>query len=110
MRRLISLVLLMLLAGCTLFESRADRARRNSPDFKAGYRDGCGSANNRGADPLANPILRDEEAYRTNQAYHSGWGTGYSACRTAGTMNGGSMGGALPGRGPIADPSPGGTP
>jgi hypothetical protein len=106
MRRLTCLVLMLLLGGCTLFESKAERARRNSPDFKAGYRDGCGSANNRGADPLANPILRDEEAYRTNDAYHAGWGTGFSACRTAGAMNGLPP----PGRGPIADPSPGGTP
>ena len=106
MRRLTYLVPLLLLCGCTLFDSRAELARKNSPDFKAGYQDGCASASNRGADPLADPIRRDEEAYRTNQAYHSGWGTGFSACRIAGPMNGAPP----PGRGPIADPSPGGMP
>lgn len=102
MRRLVPLCLL-LLCGCTLFESPAQRAVRNSPDFKAGYQDGCASAGNRGADPRDNGVLRDEDAYRSNKAYHAGWGAGFNSCRPSQPA-----GGALPSdRGPIPDPSSG---
>jgi hypothetical protein len=105
MRRLILVISLLLLAGCTLFESPAERARRNSPDFKAGYRDGCATATSQGADPRSDDRVRDDDAYRTNPAYHSGWGTGLNACRPY------QQGGPLPpDRGPIADPTPGGMP
>lgn len=104
MRRLVFAVPLLLLAGCTFFESPADRARRNSPDFKAGYRDGCSSATVQGANPRSD-IMRDQEAYRTNPAYHAGWGTGFNSCRPF------QQGAPLPaGRGPISDPTPGGAP
>lgn len=106
MRRLVLVASLLLLAGCTLFESPADRARRNSPDFKAGYRDGCASAGSRGANPRSDGIMRDEDAYRTNPAYHSGWGTGFNGCRPY-QPGGGPL---PPDRGPIPDPTPGGTP
>ena len=103
MRHLVSVCLLLLLCGCALFDSPAQRALRRSPDFKAGYRDGCASAGNRGADPLANNIMRDEDAFRADKAYHSGWNTGFNSCRTNQ-----AMGRPLPpGRGPIPDPSPG---
>ena len=106
MRRLVLPAALLLLCGCTLFESPAERAQRNSPDFKAGYRDGCASAGPRGADPLADGIMRDEDAYRSNRAYHAGWGTGFNACRTYQPGNGQ----AGQDRGPIPDPNPGALP
>ena len=75
------LLLLPLLAGCALFESRATRAMRASPDYRAGYSDGCGSANNGSANPRADTRLRDESAYAGNAAYRRGWGEGFGACR-----------------------------
>ena len=86
------------MAGC---ESAADRAMRNSPDFKAGYSDGCASAGTQGANPRDTAPERDEEAFRTNQAYRAGWRTGFNACRVyqpSGNMP------PPPGQGPIPDP------
>jgi hypothetical protein len=76
--RLAAVICLLLLAGCT---SAADRATRNSPDFKAGYSDGCASAGLQGANPRDTGLTRDDGAYRANPAYHSGWGEGFGACR-----------------------------
>jgi hypothetical protein len=98
--RLAALALLLALSGCA---SPADRAMRNSPDFKAGYSDGCASAGNEGANKRADDLIRDEAAYRSNRAYHAGWGTGFNACRSyqpSGNMP------PPPGQGPIPDPRP----
>ena len=81
LQRSLCLILAMLaLSGCSLFESRATRALRASPDYQAGYGDGCSSAggpdaSHRGSD------RRDDEAYKANRAYRAGFGAGLSACR-----------------------------
>jgi hypothetical protein len=72
------LMSLLLLAGCA---SPATRAMQNSPDFKAGYSDGCASASLEGANKRDTSLTRDETAYRSNAAYHGGWGEGFGACR-----------------------------
>jgi hypothetical protein len=77
MRKLIFLSFLVL-AACA---SPADRAMRKSPDFKAGYSDGCASASLQGANARDNSLTRDDDAYGSNKAYHSGWGEGLGACR-----------------------------
>jgi len=99
MRLAIVLCLLLPLAGCGLFDSKAEKALRNSPDYKAGYNDGCSSAAARGVSPRDTGVIRDEESYKTNPAYRAGWGTGFNGCRIyqpSATPP--------PGRGPIADP------
>lgn len=68
----------LLLAACS---SPADRAMRNSPDFKAGYSDGCASASQEGADKRTQNMVRDEALYTRSPAYHSGWGNGFGTCR-----------------------------
>lgn len=95
---LLALLSALPLLGC---ESAQDRALRKSPDFKAGYSDGCSSASTQGANPRDTGLDRDEEAYRSNKAYRAGWGTGFNACRNyqpSGNMP------APPGQGPIPDP------
>jgi hypothetical protein len=90
---------LALLAGC---ESTADRALKKSPDFKAGYSDGCASASDQGANMRDTGMVRDEAAYQGNKAYRTGWGTGFNACHVY------QGGGAMPppsGQGPIRDPT-----
>jgi hypothetical protein len=72
------LICFSLVTGCT---SPADRAVRNSPEFQAGYVDGCASAGHEGANKRDTDLMRDEALYRSNSAYHSGWGTGFGACR-----------------------------
>jgi hypothetical protein len=100
--RLVVLAMALLLSGCGMFSSRADRALRASPDFKAGYSDGCASAGNRGANPREDSLIRDDSAFQTNKAYHSGWGTGFGACRSF-SMPNGPIG---PNGGPLASPRP----
>lgn len=82
------LILLPLLCGCFLFESKATRAARNSPDYKAGYSDGCDSASTVSANPRADTQVRDDQAYAENPAYRMGWNEGHGACRP---MAGGAM-------------------
>jgi hypothetical protein len=80
------LLLLPLLAGCALFESKATRALRATPEYRAGYSDGCGSANT-SANPRADTMMRDQTAYDTNGAYRMGWGEGFGSCRGLAQMN-----------------------
>lgn len=80
--RLALLVLLVpLLAGCALFESKRTRALRATPDYKAGYSDGCATAGSVSANPRADTTMRDDQAYDGNEAYRMGWGEGFGACR-----------------------------
>ena len=67
--------------------------KSNSPDFKAGYSDGCASASMEGADKREDSTTRDDDAYRTNKDYRSGWGQGFGSCRS---MNAPSSPGAGP--------------
>jgi hypothetical protein len=90
MRLTIPVLAILLLAACA---SPASRAMRNSPDYKAGYSDGCASASLQGANPRDGGNTRDDAAYGSNPAYRTGWGTGFGACRAM----------AMP-------PSPGGMP
>ena len=78
--------------------------KTDSPDFRAGYSDGCASANQEGgANKREDNIIRDEAAYRANKDYRSGWGRGFGACRA---MNRPSA----PGAGPFATNPMGVTP
>ena len=79
-------LLLPLLAGCALFESPATRALRATPEYRAGYNDGCASAVP-SANPRADTRVRDESAYATNRGYRQGWGEGFSGCRGPAQMN-----------------------
>jgi hypothetical protein len=78
---LLPLILLPLLSGCFLFESKATRALRASPDYKSGYGDGCASAGTVSANPRADTQIRDDQAFAGNNAYRMGWNEGYGACR-----------------------------
>jgi hypothetical protein len=71
------LTLLLVLPGC---ESAAQRAQRSSPDYRIGYDEGCASAGAQGANTRQDSTTRDEDAYRSNPAYHAGWGAGFNAC------------------------------
>lgn len=71
------------LSGCGLFPSAAERAVQKSPNFRAGYDDGCAAASTPGANPREGPY-RDESLYSTSKAYRDGWGNGYALCRREG--------------------------
>jgi hypothetical protein len=74
------LVLVLPLASCALFQSKATRDLHASPDFKAGYTDGCASAQDDVSTGGGN-AARDEAAFAGNPAYRAGWREGASACR-----------------------------
>jgi hypothetical protein len=73
------LLLAASVSGCIFFETRAMRAMRSDPNFKAGYSDGCASANARGTS-FTGEKVRDEALFKTNQPYRAGWSNGYSTC------------------------------
>lgn len=108
-RRLIIVLLVLPLAACGLFVSKETRAMRRSPDYKAGYQDGCNSVPPQGADKTRDDdIVRDEEEYRSNKAYRTGWNRGRAACRVSNTgYDGGALPGTSPNSGPIPDMNPG---
>ena len=54
---------------------------QKSPSFRAGYDDGCAAASTTGANPRERPY-RDEASYQNDRAYHAGWSSGFSACRS----------------------------
>jgi hypothetical protein len=90
--------LLPLLGSCSLFESPATRALRKSPDFQAGYTDGCSSAQSQGADRREDSLNRDAQAFANNNAYRTGWNTGFNGCRIGQLPSNqiGAGGGAFP--------------
>ena len=87
-------IVVLILSACTLFESPATRAMRNTPDYRAGYSDGCATAEMAGRGAR----IRDEESYRTIRAYSLGWNTGNQVCRTGSP--------AQPASGPFPEPTP----
>ena len=103
----LAVVMVLPLAACGLFVSKETRALRKTPDYRAGYQDGCNSsygpdANKRRDDTT----VRDDEAYRSNKAYREGWNRGNLACRPSyNTGNANPM--ASPNAGPIPDMNPG---
>jgi len=94
----------VLLAGCGIFmPSARDRAAKNTPGFKAGYSDGCASATIQDTNYRAEQI-RDENLYKTDKHYRSGWSSGFYNCRSSARPQG------TPNGGPIPDNQPGGHP
>jgi hypothetical protein len=106
MRAIILLLLLLPLTACGLFANKEIRTLRKTPDYRTGYQDGCNSAwgpdaNKRHDDT----IVRDDQMYKNNRAYHVGWDRGLHACRSTG-YTGGALPGTVP-SGPIPDVNPG---
>lgn len=81
--KLIPMSAVLGLAACGLFPNAAERAVQKSPNFRAGYSDGCAAASTNGANPREGPY-RDETLYKASPAYRAGWGNGYSLCRREG--------------------------
>lgn len=84
------IVFALALSSCGLLQSDADRAMQKTPNYRAGYDDGCAAASTTGANPREQPY-RDDTLYDSDKAYHAGWGSGFATCRNQ------TMGGSLPG-------------
>jgi hypothetical protein len=101
--RSIAVAAALTLAGCgILMPSARDRAAKNTPGFKAGYSDGCASATIQDTNYRSDQI-RDENLYKTDKFYRSGWASGFYTCRTNNSHPISS-----PNSGPIPDNHPGG--
>jgi len=88
------------LAGCGfIFESKAERAMRNSPNFKSGYADGCATANAQGTN-YDRSTTRDDYLYRIDKAYRAGWAAGISSCQSNLATQPGVPGSPIPDRNP----------
>ena len=79
LRAIFVLVVAASLSGCIFFETRAQRAMRNDPNFRVGYSDGCASANARGTSFRGDKV-RDDALFKTSQPYRAGWSNGYTTC------------------------------
>ena len=105
MRHIVLLLIVLPLSACGLFLSKQERALRRSPDYKVGYQDGCSSAWSPDANKRHDDnIVRDDQMYQNNKAYHAGWNTGLNACRVT-SYSGRDAGPSN--SGPIPDQNPG---
>ena len=104
LRTIAVLLIVLPLASCGLFANKEIRTLRKSPDYRAGYQDGCSSAWGPDANKRRDDtIVRDDSMYQNNRAYHVGWERGLRACRSTGYN-----GAPLPGTsGPVPDQNPG---
>jgi hypothetical protein len=106
MRPIILLLFLLPLTACGLFANKEIQTLRKSPDYRAGYQDGCNSAWSPDANKRRDDsIVRDDQQYQKNRAYHVGWDRGLNACHTTG-YTGGALPGTVP-SGPVPDMNPG---
>lgn len=104
-RSIVVAIAVLSLAGCgILMPSARDRAAKNTPGFKSGFSDGCASATIQQTNYRADQV-RDENLYKTDKHYRSGWASGFYNCRT---NNGQQMN--QPNAGPIPDNNPGNHP
>ncbi|HTQ15375.1 MAG TPA: hypothetical protein VMH86_16000 [Rhizomicrobium sp.] len=103
LRPTLLLAAVLLLSGCTIFGGPADRALRRTPSYRDGYQDGCAAANAAYSNLRKGP-LSDNEQYKTDRIYRSGWANGYQTCRRSLTPG---VQANEPGSEPIPDVSPG---
>jgi hypothetical protein len=87
------LLLALVLGGCAVFGSSADRALRRSPSFKAGYSDGCAAA----TAPTSNPRDSRDTLAGEDKIYRRGYAMGYQSCHQKPPAYGAPTGG-LPGQ------------
>jgi hypothetical protein len=81
MLKTISIICLatLTLGGCAVFGGPGDRALRRSPNFRAGYSDGCAAATAQSANP------RDDKDSLAGEdkIYKRGYAAGLQSCRTS---------------------------
>jgi hypothetical protein len=105
MKRIIAIALAVALSGCgILLPGPKDRLAKNTPGFKSGFSDGCASATNQDVNYRTDQV-RDEQLYKSDKHYRSGWASGFYNCRTNRTHPV-----YTPNAGPVPDNQPGGHP
>lgn len=93
------IAVLPFLTGCVFFEGPVSRQMERSPNFKAGYSDGCATASSQTANFRQHTVVKDQALFQTDKAYRAGWSAGYTGCRPIEANQG-------PQSGPIPDPYP----
>jgi hypothetical protein len=69
----------LVLAATLLAAACTTDADTNSPAFEAGFSDGCATAQAQ-AQRIPGAVRRDEQLYKTDTNYRSGWLSGHSSC------------------------------
>ena len=70
---------LLVTALTSLAACAGTHANTDSPDYGAGYSDGCSTGQSRGSYP-PQPVVRDNHAFENSADYKAGWRAGYNAC------------------------------
>lgn len=97
----VALTMVLVLGGC--LGPKLTPAMRKSPDYHAGYHDGCASAPGPDANWRAGfTPTKDEALFKKSRNYRAGWNSGFTACRTYTPR-----GVPRPYAGPIPDENPG---
>ncbi|MGH6872484.1 MAG: hypothetical protein ACREHE_13360 [Rhizomicrobium sp.] len=91
------------LAGCTIFGGPADKALRRTPSYREGYQDGCAAATAAYSNLRKGPYT-DNEQFRSDHVYRTGWGNGFQTCRSTLTPG---VHANEPASAPLPDVSPG---
>ena len=79
------------LTGCAIFGGRADQALRRTPNFRAGYADGCAAATAQSANPRDDKGSLEGE----DRTYKRGYAMGYQSCQQRSTAPVGAPTGGL---------------
>jgi hypothetical protein len=79
MRAQLALIARFVLTAIVLSSCAGAHADTDSPDYAAGYGDGCATGQARGGYPPPPPV-RDDQAFNHSADYKAGWRSGYNAC------------------------------
>jgi hypothetical protein len=69
-----------MLLGVALSACAAPEPANRSPEYEAGFGDGCATAGAEAA-PVPQPAKRDEQAFSKDSGYRAGWISGHAQCR-----------------------------
>lgn len=65
--------ILITLSGCGILTTGTIPAPANTPDYQAGYQDGCTTAHG--------DYTKNSELFKKNRDYYDGWFAGRSGCQ-----------------------------
>ena len=82
-----AILALAVMAAFALTACNTTSANTDSPEYAAGYQDGCATGGQRAARIQGEP-QRDEALYQKSPDYRAGWAAGYNVCG-AGANRGG---------------------
>ncbi|HTN49981.1 MAG TPA: hypothetical protein VMK32_11170 [Burkholderiaceae bacterium] len=74
-----AIAIAVLLAGCGTPPPNPLMGSGHTPDYAAGFNDGCSSGKN-SQDPVVGFYTKDAKRFETDKQYAEGWNAGFSKC------------------------------